>query len=196
MDDKIENEQLISQDGEAAAPQPALTALETVPCPNCRQPLDVHDYRQLIACPLCDYEFMLYGRICPACYHYHEKETAVCRQCGESINRVCRQCHTANWGGADYCDKCGVSLDIFERIAVTTTDRLAQQMNAAAAFKKTEEDASRQRMAEMQANERERQAEIYQRMQKRKKEEQTMLFLTVSILLAVSVIAIFYFWLF
>ena len=59
-----------------------------------------------------------------------------------------------------------------------------------------EEEASRKRMEEMQAIERERQAEIYQRMQKRKKEEQTMLFLTVGILLAVSVIALFYFWLF
>ena len=191
MDDEIRNEQMMPDNGD-----PAMSTLAMIPCPNCRQPLDVHDYSQSISCPLCEYDFVLYGRTCPNCYHYHEKETAVCQQCGESINRVCRQCHTANWGGADECSKCGASLDIFERMAITTTNRLAQQMNDAAAFKKTETEASHKRMEAMQALERERQAEIHQRLQKRQKEERTMLFLTVGILLAVGLIAIFYFWLF
>jgi predicted nucleic acid-binding Zn ribbon protein/uncharacterized protein YbaR (Trm112 family) len=188
MDDEIKNEQLMPESGEPT--------LAMIPCPNCHQPLDVHDYRQSISCPLCDYAFVLYGRTCPNCYHYHEKETAVCHQCGESINRVCRQCHTANWGGADNCGSCGASLDIFERITITTTNRLAQQMSEAAAFKKTEAEASQKRMDEMQAIERERQAEIYHRQQKRQKEERTLMYLTVGILLAVSVIAVFYFILF
>ena len=196
MDDEIENEQLMPKNGEPAASRPTASALAMIPCPNCHQPLEVHDYRQLIACPLCDYEFVLYGRTCPNCYHYYEKDTAVCYQCGESINRVCRQCHTANWGGADECGSCGASLDIFERIAITTNDRLARQMDEAAAFKKTEAEASRKRMDEMQAIERERQTEIYHRQQKRQKEERTMLFMTVGILLAVGLVAIFYFWLF
>jgi predicted nucleic acid-binding Zn ribbon protein len=113
---------------------------------------------------------------------------------------VCRQCYTGNWGGDENCHNCGASLDIFEMMSLhsskATTDRLERQMQEAATFKKTEEEASRKRMEEMQAIERERQTEIYHRLQKRKKEEQTMLFLTVGILLAVSIIAIFYFWLF
>jgi hypothetical protein len=81
-------------------------------------------------------------------------------------------------------------------MATSTVDRLERQMSEAAAFKKAEEEASRKRMAEMQALERERQAEIYQRRQKRQQEERTMLFLAVGILLALVLIAIFYFWLF
>lgn len=191
MDDQSINKQSTSQDGETAVPN-----LEMIPCPNCQQPLDVHNYHQTVHCPLCQYDFVLYGRTCPNCYHYHEKETAVCCQCGESINRICRQCHTANWGGAETCRSCGTSLDIFERISITTTKRLAQQMNAAAAFKQTEEAASQKRMEEMQAIEQERQAELYRRRQKQQQEERTLMYLTVGILLAVSVIAIFYFILF
>jgi serine/threonine-protein kinase len=171
-----------------------------IPCPNCQQPIDIHNHGESAHCPSCDSDFVLSGHVCPTCYHNHEKKTAVCEQCGESINRVCRQCYTGNWGGDENCHNCGASLDIFEMMSLhsskATTDRLERQMQEAATFKKTEEEASRKRMEEMQAIERERQTEIYHRLQKRKKEEQTMLFLTVGILLAVSIIAIFYFWLF
>jgi serine/threonine-protein kinase len=171
-----------------------------IACPNCHQPIDIHNHGTSIHCPSCDNDFILPGRTCPNCYHYHEKETAVCQQCGESINRVCRQCYTSNWAGDEVCANCGASLDIFELMyshsTQATAERLQRQMNEAAGFKKAEEEASRKRMEEMQAIERERLAEIYRRRQKRQQEERTMLFMTLGILFALALITIFYFWLF
>ncbi|MCB9421268.1 MAG: protein kinase [Ardenticatenaceae bacterium] len=186
----------------AATPRPPARAYETksvllIACPSCQQPIDIHDHGESIHCPSCNRDFALRNHTCPNCYHYHEAKTAVCQQCGESINRVCRQCHTANWGGDETCTKCGAPLDIFELMyshsSKATVERLQRQMSEAADFKKVEEAASQKRMEEMKAIERERQAELYRRRQKRQQEERTLMFLTVGILLAVSVIAVFYF---
>jgi serine/threonine-protein kinase len=188
-----------------ARPQTPVQAYETksvllIACPNCQQPIDIHDHGPAVHCPSCDGEFILRDHTCPNCYHYHDEKTAVCQQCGESINRVCRQCHTANWGGDEVCTQCGTSLDIFELMyshsSQATAERLQRQMSEAAAFKKTEEEASQRRMEEMQVLERERQAEIYRRRQKRQQEERMMLFFAVGLLLVLALIAVVYFVLF
>lgn len=184
---------------------PARRAYETksvllIACPNCQQPIDIHNHGEAVHCPSCEHDFILRDHTCPNCYHYHEEKTAVCQQCGESINRVCRQCHTANWGGDEACANCGTSLDIFELMyshsSKATAERLQRQMKEAAAFKKAEEEASRKRMEEMQAIERERQAEIYRRRQKRQREERIMLYFTLGILLVLALVTAFYFLLF
>jgi serine/threonine-protein kinase len=190
---------------EPEPPPPTKRIYETksvlmIPCPNCQQPVDIHDHGDSINCPSCGQVFVLLGHTCPNCYHFHEKETAVCQQCGESINRVCRQCYTPNWGGDEACVNCGQSLDIFAMMSTysskATTDRLQRQMSEAVSLKKADEEASRKRMEDMQERERERVAEIQRRRQKRQREERMMLFFTLSILLAVALIAIFYFLLF
>jgi serine/threonine-protein kinase len=171
-----------------------------IPCPQCQQPVDIHDHGESVHCPSCNNVFVLVGHTCPTCYHYHERETAVCRQCGESINRVCRECYTANWGGDELCAKCGASLDIFAMMTThssqATADRLQKQMQEAATFKKIEEEASRKRMEEMQAIERERRTEIYHRRQKRQREERMMLFAAVGFLLIVVLSTLVYFLIF
>lgn len=168
-----------------------------IPCPNCQQPVDIHNHGKSVHCLSCGSDFVLLGHTCPVCYHYHDEETAVCQQCGEGINRVCRECYTANWGGDELCAKCGTSLDIFSMMynhsSQATADRLQKQMREAANFKKIEEEASRKRMEEMQEIERERRAEIYRRRQKRQREERMMLFTVVGILLVVVLSTLFYF---
>ncbi|MEJ2747334.1 MAG: protein kinase [Anaerolineae bacterium] len=167
-----------------------------IPCPTCQQPIDIHDHGESIHCPSCGHDFELLDHTCPNCYHYHERKTAVCLQCGEGINRVCRHCYTSNWAGDENCKKCGQSLDIFEMMythsSKATSERLQRQMNEAATFKKMEEEASRKRMEEMQAIERDRQAEIYHRRQKRQREERMMLLIVLAIMLAVAIIAIYF----
>lgn len=167
-----------------------------IPCPNCKQPIDIHNHGPSIHCPSCDHDFELLGHTCPNCYHYHERETAICQQCGEGINRVCRQCYTSNWAGDETCKKCGQSLDIFEMMythsSKATAERLQRQMNEAATYKKIEEEASRRRMEEMQAIGRERQAEIYGRRQKRQREERLMLLVVLAVMLAAAIIVIYF----
>lgn len=172
-------------------------ANQVIPCPHCAQPIDITGHGQSIHCSACAHDFILAGHTCPNCYHYHEKETAVCEQCGEGINRACRNCYTTNWDGDDVCYNCGHSLDIFELMyghtKGATAERLHRQMSEANHFKQIEAEASKKRMAELQGIENERQAALYRRRQKQRRRDRTMVLVTfgiVAVLLAIAILTL------
>lgn len=169
-------------------------AAQVIPCPQCHQPIDITGHSDKILCPACGRDFILVSHTCPNCYHYHERATAVCEQCGESINRACRKCYTANWDGDDVCQNCGNSLDIFDLMyghtKSATAERLHRQMSEATHFKQIEAKASKRRMDELQGIERERLAELQRRRQKQQKQERTMLLVTFSIMAILIIIAV------
>ncbi len=150
-----------------------------IACPQCGKPIVIEDRVETVQCAVCRQIVVLQGHVCPNCYHVHAEETAVCQQCGESINRACKHCHTVNWGGSDQCRKCGQPLDIFEMLSdhspKAAGQRLQRQMDEAHTFKKTEEEASRKRMAELQAVETERQIELQRRLKIKQRQERRML---------------------
>ncbi|MCP4425988.1 MAG: protein kinase [Chloroflexi bacterium] len=165
---------------------------QVIPCPNCSQPIDVTGYGELVNCGACRHDFVLAGHTCPNCYHYHDGKTAVCHQCGESINRACRHCYTANWGGDETCRECGKSLDIFELMSghtkKATAERLHKQMSEAHLFKQIEEEASQKRMAELQGIEDDRQVKLRRLRAQRRRQERTMLLVVFGIIAALLIV--------
>ncbi len=161
-------------------------SVEVIPCPHCDQPVNISGHGESIHCEACGQDSILAGHTCPNCYHYHEAQTAVCLQCGEGINRACGHCYTPNWGGDEQCRECGRSLDIFELMSSysssATAKRLQRQMSDAQTFKKAEKEASKKRMAELEAIEAKRQAILRQRLQKKQKQEQAMLFVALAVI--------------
>ena len=170
-------------------------SIQVIPCPDCSRPIDITGHDEEIHCHACEHDFVLPGHTCPNCYHFHDTKTALCEQCGESINRACRHCYTSNWGGDDQCRECGQPLDIFELMSThsekATAERLQRQMAEAPSFKKAEEEASQKRMEELQAIEAERQANLRRNMQKRRQQERVMLAVTFGILFIILIIVVF-----
>lgn len=153
-------------------------------CPHCASPVEIGEQDETVICLDCNQQFSLAGHVCPDCHHYHKAKTAVCGECGQTINQVCRHCQVVNWAGNEICRQCDRPLDIFELMVShsdkATPDRLDRQMKEARTYKKTEEEASRKRMTELQAIEDDRQAELQLRLQKKRREERMMLLFAVG----------------
>lgn len=151
----------------------------SIQCPHCASPVEIFEQDEMVLCLGCHQQINLTNHLCPGCHHYHAEKTAVCGECGQTINRVCRHCQAINWAGNEFCQGCGRPLDIFELMVShsdkATPDRLDRQMKEAQRYKKTEEEASRKRMAEFQAIEDERQAELQMRLQEKRRQERAML---------------------
>lgn len=148
-------------------------------CPSCSSEIELRTTGDPVECEACGQQHGLVGHLCPNCLTYYEAELAICLQCGEGTSRICAHCQTRNWAGYEFCKECGSSLDIVEqmpgRTAQGTRDRLRRQMLGADQLKQVEAEASQERMAEMMANEEERQIAMSRRMMKRREEERRML---------------------
>ena len=169
--------------------------LQEIACPNCLNAIDVREHGRYVVCDACNSQFILEGHICPGCTTYHKIETPFCRQCGEALTRKCQRCHTSNWAGDEYCNDCGAPLDIFELLHINTRHktehRLNEQMRRSRQIKIEEEEASKQRLAKMIAEEETRQADIRQRQQKHQaREHLLLLWFGVIVLFFLSILAV------
>ncbi|MFO7678520.1 MAG: zinc ribbon domain-containing protein [Chloroflexota bacterium] len=139
--------------------------LQEIACPNCRNPIDIRsNHDNHILCDACGSRFILNGHICAQCGAFHQHEQKFCRQCGEPMSRLCRKCNHSNWLGDEYCQNCGSALDILELLhqqqqakKLDTQRERAEQIKQ---LKQQEEESAQKRMAEFEAMEAERQAEL------------------------------------
>lgn len=165
-------------------------------CPKCGKAVDLHNHGEPIQCRSCQHQFHLAGHLCPSCNSYYTPFTAVCTACGEATARLCSNCNHTNWSGDEYCQQCGVNLDMLAFMGKNTADGhrewLREQMQGASYLKGVEEAASRERMAMFNAMEEERQAELNQQLMKSRAEERKMFLGAAAIILLLVLIYIAY----
>lgn len=153
--------------------------LQEVACPNCQNPIDVREHGRHVVCDACNSRFILQGRLCPNCNTYHSPAQPFCGACGTAMERVCRHCNTNNWAGDEYCSQCGKAMDIFELLALlhkdTRREYLARRHRQIRSLRKREDEASRKRMAELEALAAAYQQEQQRRLALRQAEEKQVL---------------------
>ena len=171
--------------------------LQEVACPNCRNPINIlgnHDNH--IQCDACGSQFILNGHICAQCHTFHQQTQRFCRQCGASMSRTCRKCNHSNWLGDEYCQECGTALDILELLVQQhqskTLDVQRERSEQIKQIKQQEEISAKKRMAEFEAIEAERQAQLKANREQRGKQDR-LLFGVVGIAL-VSFILLLLVW--
>jgi len=169
--------------------------LQSIACPSCGTPLDLKQTAvgAQVHCDACGSAFLLNGHICPHCGTYHEEAADFCRQCGNSLRRRCPHCDTVNWIGDEFCVHCGSALDILELVVqrhhVSTQQHLYAQQEEAQRLKAAEQVASQARTARLQAQDRQREAEIRRRLVEQQAREKQLL----TRILVVTVVFIVFF---
>ena len=169
--------------------------LDRIPCPNCRNEIEVMiGHGESVDCPVCHQNYVLNGRLCPDCGRYHEKKTAVCSQCHHQLVRVCDECTSSNWAGDEVCQKCGTPLDVLSGLKVGGKRPLKaawiEQIN------RDSEAASQERMAGMMEKEAQRQADAARYEAKKSAEDQKMVMAAIGGLAAVIILVILFILLF
>ncbi len=159
--------------------------LHEVACPNCRNPIDVLDnHDNHIQCDACGSRFVLNGHVCAQCHTFHQQTQKFCRQCGAPMSRICRKCNHSNWLGDEYCQECGSALDILDLLVQQyqskTLDVQRERSEQIKLLKQQEEVSAKKRMAEFEAIEAERQAQLKANLEQRRKQDM-MIYSVVAI---------------
>jgi ribosomal protein L40E len=158
------------------------TALEKLICPECKTTMTLNPDGSL-TCPACGKGYGPPERLCPICGQIGQQGADQCGRCDTELVRVCAQCGTRNWSGASRCRQCGTELEIVglmaERLALGTSGRLRQQMEASAEIKEREEVDSQRRMDSLWQKEHQRQQEIAAARSRQKEQERMFIRLTL-----------------
>jgi len=162
--------------------------LQEVACPNCQNPIDVlNNHDNHIQCDACGSQFILTGHICAQCDTFHQNPQQFCRQCGAPMARTCRKCNHSNWIGDEYCQNCGSALDILELLhqqhQAKTLDAQRERTEQIKQLKQLEEESAQKRMAEFEAIEAERLAQLNTNREQRRKQDR-LLFMVAGTALA------------
>ena len=159
--------------------------LHEIACPNCQNPINVLDnHDNHIQCDACGSRFILNGHICAQCHTFHQQAQKFCRQCGAPMSRICRKCNHSNWLGDEYCQECGSALDILELLhqqhQSKTLEVQRERSEQIKLLKQQEEASAKKRMAEFEALEAERQAQLKANLEQRRKQDM-MIYSVVAI---------------
>jgi uncharacterized protein YbaR (Trm112 family) len=170
--------------------------LVEVACPNCQNPIDVREHGRHIRCDACSSQFLLSGHLCPQCNSYHHAEELFCAECGTPLTRTCRRCKHSNWTGDEFCKQCGEALDIFDLLALQHKNArsllLAQREEEVRALRAHEAVAAEERLAQLQAIEEARQAELVRRLAEQQQQDKRLIFIAAGAIVFFLLVVIIY----
>lgn len=170
-----------------------MPALASLLCTHCEAAgLELHPDGQVL-CRYCGTANVLEGVVCAHCEHTNPADAEICTYCRQSLTRACPTCGTPNWAGAATCTACGAGLDrvslMSSRLGVDPADRFNEQQRNARNLKEQEALAADRRLAEFNAMEGRRQANIASARQKQAAEQRVLLIGT-GVVVAIIVVGV------
>ena len=166
-----------------------MSALSSHLCSHCEGAgLELHPGGQVF-CRYCGTANVLDGGVCPHCEYVSLAGAEACGNCRQALARACPKCGTRNWSGAETCRHCAASLDpvarLSNRYGVDPAARFNEQQHSSRAIKLEEEQASQHRLAELNAIEARRQANLRASQQKKAAEQRVTLIGTAAIVFVI-----------
>ena len=144
-------------------------------------------------CRFCGTANAVAGVVCAHCDFVNAAAAETCEGCRQALWRTCPSCGARNWAGADACRACQQPLDVTTRTGTragaTTASRLAAQARDARALKAVESAGSQRRMADLEAIEARRQANLREA-QVRRDAQQRVMWISLSLLVATFVLVV------
>lgn len=169
-----------------------MSELSDLRCPGCNAPGLVDTNEGELVCQYCASRFAQPDRVCPSCNALSEVDDLDCPNCGQALRGLCPACNTPNSLQAKLCRRCGVPLDllasVIDRQFASPAGLIYERSEAARAFKQQEEKASRERLAEMWRQEKER-AQWLSASQARQKQQEKRL-ITIAAVLSVMMLVV------
>lgn len=158
-------------------------------CTHCEGAgLELHAGGQVV-CRYCGTANILAGVVCAHCEHVNLAGAEVCANCRQLLERPCPRCGMRNWAGAETCQVCAASLDVVaslsSRLGVDPAARFNEQQSSSRGLKQQEAQAGDRRLAEFNAVEARRQANIQAARQKQAAEQRLLLIGTAAIVLVI-----------
>lgn len=171
-----------------------MARLSTLLCQHCEGAgLELQPGGQAV-CRYCGSANMLDGVICPHCENVNPPGSTACGQCRRALTRACPRCGTANWAGAETCQACGASLDsvatLSNRLGLDPAERLNAQQRSARDLKEREALDAERRLAELNAIEVRRQANLRAAQQKKAAEQRVLYLGTAVVVLVIATVVI------
>jgi hypothetical protein len=174
--------------------EPAAPRLAALPCRFCAaQGLQLEPDGRAV-CRFCGTENAIEGVVCPHCECINLPSAAGCAHCGLPQQAVCPACGHLNWSGREACAACRAPLDAIARMAsarfgADPANFYSDLQRSAPAIKASEEAASQQRMAALEAIEARRQQNIEAARQRKAAEERLMLMI-LGVVLGLGLVGI------
>ncbi|MBN1888402.1 MAG: hypothetical protein JW850_10445 [Thermoflexales bacterium] len=168
--------------------------LSDLRCPGCNAPglIDMND--GALVCQYCGSRFAQPERVCPHCSTLSEVDDLDCPGCGQALRGLCPACNTPNLLQAKLCRRCGVPLDllssVLDRQFASPAGLIYERGEAARALKQQEEQASRQRLANMWQQNQEREQWLSASRARQQQEEQRLIKLAMALFAIVVVVAL------
>jgi hypothetical protein len=171
-----------------------MAPLTTLLCTHCEGAgLELQPGGQ-VTCRYCGTVNLLDGAVCAHCEQVNPPGAEVCTNCRQTLERPCPQCGTRNWAGAQMCQACGTSLDAISQLSgrswTDPAQRFNEQQRNAGRLKAQAAQAGDQRLAELNAMEARRLANLAAARQKQAAEQRVLMLGTAAVVLIIVLVVL------